>query len=128
MSGCSDYLTFEAPNNQCELGDDAMVRDVIYFGRNRPTGGVVSDLEWQLFLSDVVTAKFPEGLTVVDATGQWKGASGNVEQERAEVVTILHDGSLDARNAVKEISSEYKRRFKQEAVLRERVVICARFQ
>jgi len=127
-AGCSEYMTFEAPNNQCDLGDDPMVRDVIYFGRIRPGGGVVSDAEWQQFLGDVVTSKFPDGLTVVDATGQWKGANGAVEQERAEVVTILHNGDLPARKAVKEISQEYKLRFKQEAVLRERVVICASFQ
>ncbi len=27
---------------QCEPGDTAMVRDVVYFGRNRPDGGTVS--------------------------------------------------------------------------------------
>lgn len=111
----------------CEAGDTALVRDVVYFGRNRPDGGMVSDAEWQGFLDEVVTPRFPAGLTVVAAAGQWRGASGAVERERAEVLTLLHDGSAASRAAVGEVVAEYKRRFRQEAVLRERVRTCARF-
>ncbi len=111
----------------CEVGDTALVRDVVYFGRNRPDGGMVSDAEWQGFLDEVVTPRFPAGLTVVAAAGQWRGASGAVERERAEVLTLLHDGSAASRAAVGELVAEYKRRFRQEAVLRERVRTCARF-
>jgi len=45
----------------------------------------VSDAEWRAFLDEAVTPLFPAGLTVVEATGQWKGQSGQVERERAEV-------------------------------------------
>jgi hypothetical protein len=105
-----------------------MVRDVVYFGRNRPDGGLVSDAEWQAFLTEVVTPRFPAGLTVVDAVGQWKGESGVVEQERSEIVTLMHDGGPGPRTAVAELAAEYKRRFRQEAVLRERTRTCARFE
>ena len=112
----------------CTVGDTALVRDVVYFGRNRPDGGTVSDREWQEFLDEVVTPKFPAGLTVVDATGQWRGQSGVVEQERSEIVTVFHAGDEAARQAVAAVASEYKRRFRQEAVLRERSSTCARFE
>ena len=112
----------------CAVGDTAMVRDVVYFGRNRPGGGVVSDSEWYAFLDEVVTPKFPEGLTVVEAVGRWRGATGVVEQERTEIMTLLHDGSPSARQAVSAVGEEYKRRFRQEAVLRERVTTCALFE
>lgn len=111
----------------CEVGDTALVRDVVYFGRNRPDGGTVSDAEWRGFLDEVVTPRFPAGLTVMEAAGQWRGASGAVERERAEVLTLLHDGGIPARTAVAEVVAEYKRRFRQEAVLRERTRTCARF-
>lgn len=111
----------------CEVGDTALVRDVVYFGRNRPDGGVVSDAEWRGFLDEVVTPRFPAGLTVVAAAGQWRGASGAVERERAEVLTVLHAGDGTSRAAVAEVVAEYKRRFRQEAVLRERAATCARF-
>jgi hypothetical protein len=116
-----------APAARCEPGDTALVRDVVYFGRNRPGGGVVSDPDWQRFLDEVVTPRFPDGLTVVHADGQWRGQSGAVERERAEVLTVLHGGTGDSRKAVSEVVGEYKRRFGQEAVLRERLSACASF-
>jgi hypothetical protein len=119
--------TTPTPTTTCEAGYSAMVRDVLYFGRNRPTGGVVSDAEWQSFLDQVVTPRFPTGLTVVAATGQWRGQSGAVEQEQAEILTLFHAGDAAARRAVAEIATEYLDRFGQEAVLRERTPSCARF-
>ena len=115
------------PAARCETGDTALVRDVLYFGRNRPDGGTVSDSEWQAFLDEVVTPRFPAGLTVVEAMGQWKGQSGHVERERAEVLTVLHAGDALARRSVADVTAEYKRRFHQEAVLRERLTACTHF-
>lgn len=116
------------PAAACPVGDSAMVRDVVYFGRNRPGGGVVSDAEWYAFLDEVVTPRFPAGLTVVEAVGRWRGASGVLEQERSEIVTVLHEGSGGARGDVSAVAEEYKRRFRQDAVLRERTMTCARFE
>lgn len=112
---------------RCEPGDTSLVRDVVYFGRNRPDGGVVSEAEWRGFLDEVVTPRFPNGLTVVHADGQWRGQSGAVERERAEVLTVLHGGTEESRKAMLEVVGEYKRRFGQEAVLRERLAACASF-
>jgi hypothetical protein len=130
LAGCAGKATAPppAPVAACTVGDTAMVRDVVYFGRNRPGGGVVSDEEWGRFLDEVVTPRFPSGLTVVEATGRWRGESGVVEQERSEIVTVLHDGGEAARQSVAELAAEYKRRFRQEAVLRERMSTCARFE
>lgn len=115
------------PAARCEPGDTSMVRDVVYFGRNRPDGGVVTEGEWQGFLDEVVTPRFPDGLTVVHADGQWRGHSGAVERERAEILTVLHGGTVESRKAVSDVVGEYKRRFGQEAVLRERLAACASF-
>ena len=112
---------------RCEPGDTAMVRDVIYFGRNRPDGGRVSDVEWEAYLDSVVTPRFPAGFTVVEAEGHWRGESGVVERERTEVLTLLHPGDETSREAVRALTGEYIRRFHQEAVLRERLAACARF-
>src|SRR5262249_43514584 len=99
-----------------------------YFGRNRPDGGTVGDAEWQEFLDSVVTPKFPKGFTVVEAIGQWKGASGVVERERSAIVTFLHTGNAPDQGAVAQVAGEDKRRVRQEAVLRERAPACARFE
>jgi hypothetical protein len=97
-----------------------MVRDTLYFGRNRPNGGAVREAEWRRFLNEIITPRFPDGLTVVKATGQWRNASGQIEREASEVVTVLHSGDPTARGKISEIIAEYRQRFDQEAVLRER--------
>ncbi len=115
------------PSLACAVGDTLMVRDVLYFGRNIPGGGVVSDSAWQEFVDGAVTSRFPAGFTVWDAAGQWRGASGQVERERSKVLTLLHPGDSTSERQLAEAVSEYKRRFSQEAVLRERMTACSRF-
>jgi hypothetical protein len=129
IAGCAGRASPSTiPSPSSAIGDTALVRDVLYFGRNRPGGGAVTDEEWQTFLDQVLTPRFPAGLTVVAATGQWKGKSGLVDQERSEVVTVFHSADEAASRAVMEVVVEYKRRFRQEAVLRERMPTCARFE
>ena len=53
---------------QCGATAASQLRTTPYFGLARPKGSV-SELEWQVFLRDEVTTRFPEGLTV------WGGAS-----------------------------------------------------
>jgi hypothetical protein len=116
-----------APSPSCAAGDTAMVREVLYFGRNRPNGGTVSDDDWRAFLDHVLIPRFPAGLTLVSAVGQWQGKSGATEQEQSEIVTIFHGGTDADRRAVSEVAAEYRRRFQQDAVLREQMPTCARF-
>ncbi|HEY7479415.1 MAG TPA: DUF3574 domain-containing protein [Gemmatimonadales bacterium] len=111
----------------CAAGDTALVRDVLYFGRNTPGGHELSDSAWQQFVDQVLTPRFPAGLTIWDAAGQWRGASGQVERERSKVLTLLHAGDSVSDGLVIEVVGEYKQRFAQEAVLRERVATCSRF-
>jgi len=127
-TGCaSSSLSIRPSLGTCEAGDQSMVRDTLYFGRNRPHGGTVREAEWRQFLNEVITPRFPDGLTVVKATGQWRNASGQIEREASQVVTLIHAGDPTAQHKVSEITAEYRQRFDQEAVLRERTATCARF-
>ena len=47
----------------CGAASAAQLRTTLYFGLARPKGSV-SELEWQIFLRDEVTRRFPDGLTV----------------------------------------------------------------
>lgn len=90
--------------------------DKMLFGMNSPDGPV-DETQWQAFLAEVVTPRFPDGLSVYKAQGQWRGASGEVEREDSRAVEILHGDDAGGRKRIAEISAEYKRRFRQEAVL-----------
>ena len=93
----------------CALGDTALVRDVLYFGRNTRGGAELSDSAWQQFVDEVLTPRFPAGLTIWDAAGQWRGASGLVERERSKVLTLLHAGDARSDGLGAEAVGGYKR-------------------
>ncbi len=98
------------------MGDT--VADRLFFGRNIPGGGTVSDSAFAAFGDEVVTPRFPDGLTIYRADGQWRGESGRVEREQSVVIEVVHPAGPAADAELREIAEEYKRRFRQEAVLR----------
>jgi hypothetical protein len=91
----------------------------LYFGRARPDG-IVSNEDWAGFLRDVVTPRFPAGLTTWPASGQWRSEDGSLTHEDSFVVTLVHPPGGTADADVRAIVAEYKQRFQQEAVLRVR--------
>lgn len=112
----------------CQLGAAPAVRHLLYFGRNIPGGGVVGDSALRRFLSDEVAPRFPVGFTVWDATGHWKGESGLAETERTVVLMLLLAGAGESDSLVRMVAQAYKERFRQEAVLHERSVVCSRLE
>jgi hypothetical protein len=100
------------------------IRDTLYFGLSIPGGGSVSDAEWQAFAAEAIGHAFPNGFTVTDAHGTWRGADGASVSEPSRVVTIVHpdDGTSDA--AIRALVQRYRTTFRQEVVLRERTSVC----
>lgn len=99
------------------------IAEAIYFGTHKPAG-VVSPEEWSTFLREVVTPKFPAGLTVWQASGQWKGNDGNLIKENTFVLSLVHAREPAFEASIAAIISEYKVRFQQEAVLRVKSHAC----
>lgn len=122
LAGCA-----AGPPGHCAAGFEAFERDTLYFGRAIPTGGQVSDADWADFLDTRVTPAFPQGFTVLDAAGQWRGASGQVVREPSKLVVLLHPRDAKADAAIAALIDTYRQRFAQEAVLQERQSVCARF-
>ena len=103
------------------------VQEELYFGRNIPGGGTVSESDVERFLAEVVTPRFPSGFSVIRSQGQWRGKTGVIEKEDGFVLSVLHEGDAASDKAIREIMSEYKTRFKQEVVLRVRNPVRAVF-
>ena len=111
----------------CPEGTDAFAEYQLFFGRSSAGVEVVSDEAWTAFLADTVTPRFPDGLTVVDGAGQWRGSSGVVERERSKVLIILTLPGEEGMRLTDEISQEYETRFGQESVLRVVRTACVSF-
>ena len=88
----------------------------LFFGLHG-AAGIVSEPEWTRFLADTVTPRFPDGLTVFEASGQWRGPGSRLEREPARVVEIVHDDSPAARRLINQIVAIYKTRHRQQSVM-----------
>ena len=102
----------------CPEGTDPFVEHQLFMGRSSESGEVVDDAAWAAFLGETVTPRFPDGLTVLDAQGQWRDSDGVIQQERSKLLVILAPPGSEPMRLIEEVSDEYKRRFNQESVLR----------
>lgn len=98
----------------------AFIRTELFFGRSKPNGAEVSQEEFDAFLSDTITPEFPDGLTVLDAIGQFRDADGKVIREKAKVLILLYPSNTKRQSSrkIERIRTAYKTRFDQQSVLR----------
>jgi hypothetical protein len=95
--------------------------DTLYFGTQKPDGSApVTDAEWQQFLADEITSRFPSGLTTWEASGQWRDEHNVIERERTHIVQLVHPVSRDVEGRITAIVAAYKKKFAQESVFRVR--------
>ena len=87
----------------------------------------MNDAAWDTFLEEAITPRFPDGLTVLDAQGQWRGSDGQIQKERSKLLVILAPPGDDPQRRIDEISVEYERRFQQESVLQVTSPACISF-
>ena len=111
----------------CPEGTDRFVKYELYMGRSGQSGEIVDDAAWDTFLGDTVTPRFPNGLTVLNAQGQWRDSEGAVGKERSTILVILAPPGDEGLRLIDEISDEYKVRFNQESVLEVASETCVSF-
>jgi hypothetical protein len=87
------------------------------FGRKIGDRIGVSEAEWGRFVDREITPRFPAGLTVFSAAGQWQDKSSNkIVHEPSKIVQIVLPGDVDEITRLNEIAEAYKTRFKQQSV------------
>ena len=94
-------------------------RSDLYFGLDLAGGGAVDEIAWADFLGEIVTPRFPDGFTVIDAYGQWRDptvANAPIIRERTKLIVIVRPATAQADAAIAEIKSIYKKRFGQLSV------------
>lgn len=121
-------VTYEQPQvaEVCPEGMNPYVEYRLFFGRST-ADGMVSDADWHAFLASEITSRFPEGLTVLEAYGQWQSGSGELLREHSKVVLILAPPGDVAKEHARSIADAYKSRFDQESVLLVVMDACAAF-
>ena len=112
---------------ECPAGSELNVEYRLFMGRNSGGVEVVSDQDWAVFLQDIVTPRFPNGLTVLDGEGQWQIESGDIERERSKVLVILSPQGGGAQAHLAEVATSYKQLFNQGAVIQTSAGVCTSF-
>ena len=116
-----------AAQTACPGGLQPWTRIELHLGLGIPGGGEVSRAQFRNFLEGTVTPRFPDGYTVVEATGHYRYKSGKIAAEPARVLMILTKAPEEAAPKVDEIVKVYKARFRQESVGRSHRVDCVAF-
>ena len=80
-------------------------------------GRIIGEAEWRRFLAKEVTPRFPDGLTVINAAGQWRDRErGIIVREPSKLVIIAFRADGAARAKLDDIVQAYKQRFAQQSV------------
>lgn len=96
------------------------VRSELYFGvgTEGQAASQISEAQWRAFLDKEVTPRFPDGLTVFDAYGQWlfRGREGP-ERLNSKVLVILHEDSAQRAADIEAIRLAWKQATGHQSVL-----------
>ena len=126
LAACADI---DVSTSECADGGELWQEYRLFMGRGSGGAEVVSDADWDVFLADTITPRFPDGLSVIDVAGQGTNADGTIERERTKMLLVLvppaDETALDRMN---EIAAEYQQQFTQDAVLRVVAPACVAFK
>lgn len=130
-SSVSAQTAVNAPNipNFCQalIGAERFARTELFFGLSKPDGSVISEVEFQGFVDGTVTPLFPDGLTLLSGTGQFRGSSGEVIKEGSKLLVLLYTFSRESSVKVEQVREAYKSAFQQQSVLRVDEPSCVSF-
>lgn len=122
LSGCASLP------QACPAGQQGAWEARLLFGRNIDGRPGVSDADFREFVDTELTPRFPDGLTMLDGAGQWRGSSGIVEREASKLaILILPDRAKATMARLDAARAAYKTRFHQESVLVVGQPVCVGF-
>ncbi len=93
-----------------------MTKVELYFGLSRAGMPDISERDWRIYSQSIVSC-FPNGFTVSDGSGFWRGDDGKLIGEGSRIVTAVYEMDSSLRVCIDTLKSNYKSDFSQEAVL-----------
>ncbi len=108
------------------LRGELFARTELFFGLSKP-GGIVTEEEFQLFVDNKITPRFPDGLTLLSGKGQFRDSTGFIIQEGTKLLILLYPFNKARSADVEQIRTDYKDAFQQQSVLRVDEQSCVSF-
>jgi hypothetical protein len=100
---------------------EPFLRTELFFGIDKPDGSEISKDEFRKFLKEEITTRFPDGLTVLSGTGQFRDSENDkIIREKSMVLILLYPQATwkEGSEKIEQIRKSYKERFKQQSVMR----------
>lgn len=110
LAGCAS-----SPKSACPAGQSPLRTAQLFLGAKPPAK--VSNSDIRRFVDAEVTPRFPDGVTVVDGGGQWRGDGNRLIREAAKVVLIVLPETGDPVGKVEEVRAAYRAKFGQDSVV-----------
>ncbi len=111
VAGC-----MSAPKPQaCPAGEAPLQTAQLFLGATAPA--TPDERALRRFVDQEVTPRFPDGVTVVDGGGQWKGSENRMIREASKVVLVVLPASGGGTAKVEAVRTAYRSRFKQEPLV-----------
>ena len=119
LSGCVsvEHVEHVEAEEACPAGQERLSTAQLFFGRNLGDEPRVSEAEFVRFVDEELTPRFPDGLTVLDGGGQWRGPENQLVREASKIVLIVLPKQGENTQRLQAVRSAYKTRFQQESVL-----------
>ena len=111
VSGICVLLLCGALFSGCAAGNASSWREYKVYCGMSSKHGEISEEAWKQFCDKHVSAAFPDGYTVLDATGYWRSGPDTTVMERSKVILII--APADAKEKVLSIAGQYQKEFDQ---------------
>jgi len=112
----------------CDAPQRPMQQIELMFGRSIAGHLRVGEAAWSRFLAREITPRFPDGLTVLDAAGQWRDpVGGRLVREPSKMVILVTADEPPVGERIAAIVAAYKQRFRQRSVGVISRPVCAAF-
>jgi Protein of unknown function (DUF3574) len=96
-----------------------MVETNLYFGQSKPSGGMVTEAEWNQFKENYINKVFKEGSSVINVTGNWYDPDHHkMITEPTYLVIYDYKPSNRISKQIDSLRYWYKTLFQQQSVLR----------
>lgn len=112
LAGCA---TLEAAP-ACPAGQEHLRTAQLFLG-GQAGHAAVPETEIRAFVDREVTPRFPDGVTVLDGGGQWRGAENQLIRQAQKVVLIVLPARGDTQSRLQAVRAAYKAKFRQESVV-----------
>lgn len=115
LAGCS---LAGKPSAACPLPTQQPYATVeLFFGRDIPGRGPLTEAEWSDFAAHAITQQFPDGFTVFDGEGQWYDQrTGALIREQSKILLAAADPDSDLASRISAVTDAYRKAFNQQPV------------